>query len=410
MITNNPKKILFVCDRLPYPARRDGLSIRYLPIIKALAEYNEVTLLSITTDPDSEALGAMSKICNEVIILSPTEESKGTSYRKKFLWALKYLNPASTPNSHYFYESDLVAELIIHRMRGRQFDCVINIWQRYADVFPKIAAGLDVKLVVQDYIDSPVLIHKRSIGIGFITRMLYGIEMYKLKRWERRLVTAVDLSIYISDIDANANELLNENAMTKVVVIPNGIYKDDFNVRPNMAEEYSMGFIGNMSYQPNIDAVLYLINEIFLPLYEKDQSISCVIVGRNPGSAIVKLGCHPGVSVTGEVDNVPEYLAKMCIAVFPMISGGGVQNKVLDALFAGKPVITTTIGNEGIDASDGEELIICDNPVCAQNSITHLLYDTAFRNRLGEKGKHFVVNKFSWEQIIDRYARFVLRQ
>ena len=410
MITNTPKRILFVCDRLPYPARLDGLSIRYLPIIKALAEYNEVTLLSITTDPDSEALVAMSKICNDVIILSPTEQSRRTSYPKKIRWALKYLNPRSTPNSHYFYEADLVADLIIHRMRGRQFDCVINIWQRYADVFPRIAAGLDVKLVVQDYIDSPVLIHKRSMRNGFITGMLDVIEMYKLKRWERRLVAAVDISIYISEIDANANELLCDIPKEKVVVIPNGIYKDDFNIHPNMAEEYSIGFVGNMIYQPNIDAALYLYNEIFLPLYQKDPSISCVIVGRNPGPAIVKLGCHPGVTVTGEVDNVPEYLAKMCITVFPMISGGGVQNKVLDALFAGKPVITTTIGNEGIGANDGEELVICDTPVCARDAITHLLLDSTFRNRLRKKGKTFVVNKFSWEQIVDRYARLIFRQ
>jgi glycosyltransferase involved in cell wall biosynthesis len=328
---------------------------------------------------------------------------------KKLLWLFCYLNPFSTPNTLHRYESRDVADGIIQEVSGRSYDCVVYIWQKYAEVFPSLVKNIITKRAVIDLIDSPYLIHRRMRPHGVLQRVMYLVEGCKIKWWERRLAKSLDALVFIAEEDANA-ALIGKNA-EKAIIVSNGIYLDDCSVAIKEAEEmYDIGYVGNMSYQPNIDAALYLYEKIYLPLYELDSTITLKIVGREPVQAIKDLNVHPGVTVTGEVCSIPEHLKAMKIAVFPMVSGGGLQNKVLDAMYAGIPVVTSSIGNEGIDAINGVHILIADTPEAYLENIQNILKDETQRKELSLRGREFVASKFSWDKIIKRYLSQVIRE
>ena len=100
----------------------------------------------------------------------------------------------------------------------------------------------------------------------------------------------------------------------------------------------------------------------------------------------------------------------MKIVVFPMVSGGGLQNKVLDAMYAGIPVVTSSIGNEGIDAINGDQILIADTPEAYVENIQNLLKEETRREELSLRGREYVASKFSWDEIIKQYLSRVIRE
>jgi glycosyltransferase involved in cell wall biosynthesis len=261
--------------------------------------------------------------------------------------------------------------------------------------------------VLVDFIDSPSLVRKRWKNEVFRFDFLERYELWKTIRWEGEVIRRIDETIYISDVDSQTVP----DAFTpgkRRNVVPNGV---DFGSYTSGTIEGivspSIGFLGNMSYHPNVEATNWLFEEVFLPLKERVPGRSLVIIGRDPEESILKLRKCPGVTVTGTVENIWPYVNSVDLFLFPLWTGAGLKNKILESMFAGRPVITTSIGNEGINAVSGRDILVCHDPADFQEEILRLLNSPEDRRRMGDHARDFVRHGFSWPPILKAYEEIV---
>jgi glycosyltransferase involved in cell wall biosynthesis len=136
--------------------------------------------------------------------------------------------------------------------------------------------------------------------------------------------------------------------------------------------------------------------------------LSLVVVGRYPSPSILALGKHPGVIVTGAVDDIWPYIRAIDVFVFPLLRGAGLKNKILEAMYGGRPVVTTEIGQEGIDATPGENIVLCRTSEEFRKEVIRLLDSPAERDRMGNSARAFVKEKFCWPPILSAYEDLLL--
>jgi glycosyltransferase involved in cell wall biosynthesis len=241
------------------------------------------------------------------------------------------------------------------------------------------------------------------MSVGKMRTRLYS---WMMQSWEPRYAEQFDRCIAMSEADRYL--LTTANSRLKVDVIPNGVDAQMYQPLSFDGTQPALLFIGTMSYQPCIDAALYFVAEILPHITRAVPNVETWIVGRDPSPQVVQLNGN-GVHVTGRVDDVRPYYSRSTVCVVPLRAGGGTRLKILEAMALGRPVVSTTIGCEGLDVVDGEHLLIADNPEQFAEKIIHLLKDKAFYQSIVLNARQLVVDKYDWdviaEQLLDLYDK-----
>jgi hypothetical protein len=217
-------------------------------------------------------------------------------------------------------------------------------------------------------------------------RLLY-LEAAALRRLERRAVGAFDMIAVVSDADAR---LL---PTSKAIVAPNGWVPSDAPLPP--ATEPIAAFVALMGWAPNEDAALWLSRAIWPLVRARVPDAKLLLVGRDPSDA-VRGQARPGVEVTGTVPDVRPYLQRARIGLAPLRAGGGSRLKVLESLDAGRPVVATAKGIEGLDDLVGNGVVVADEPAQLAAAIAELLTDPARAESIGLEGRAAVADRHSW--------------
>jgi glycosyltransferase involved in cell wall biosynthesis len=211
----------------------------------------------------------------------------------------------------------------------------------------------------------------------------------------------------ISEIDGKYIETASGSSNKKISVISNMIEIPNFIKTDYNEAEKSLVFVGSMFYESNITAVDFFVNNVFDKVKAHFPDLKFYIVGSRPDPKVIKLGEKNGVIVTGFVDDVSEYFANPSIFVAPMLSGAGVQNKILQAMAAGCPVVTTTIGAEGIEGITEKEMIVCDDLQVMADKIVWLLnHDDERKAQAAAAGK-YVLENLSEETILEQFRNII---
>lgn len=184
-------------------------------------------------------------------------------------------------------------------------------------------------------------------------------------------------------------------------VVPNGVDVKRFAFRPRCepGRPPIVTFIGMLTYAPNADAAAYLVNEIGPPLRELVPEVEIRIVGRYPTAEVMALGDQPGVTVIPDVPNSVPYFHESDVMAVPLRAGSGTRLKILEALAAGRPVVTTSMGCEGLDVASGEHLIMADDPHEFAHRTAELLRDPGSAAAMVQAGRHLVEERYDWRQI-----------
>jgi glycosyltransferase involved in cell wall biosynthesis len=164
----------------------------------------------------------------------------------------------------------------------------------------------------------------------------------------------------------------------------------------------SVVFTGLMDHPPNIDAVVWFCRKILPALRAKRPGLRFKIVGARPDARVIELAGREGVEVTGEVADIRPYLAGSSALVVPLRSGGGTRLKILEAMAMGRPVISTTLGAEGLEVTPGDNLLIADSAERFAGQILTLLESPDMARRLGKAGRELVVAKYDWQFCLRR--------
>jgi len=242
-----------------------------------------------------------------------------------------------------------------------------------------------------------------------VVKKYMAMQAGRMRRFEENTFKSVAAATAVSNADAEVIRSINPDL--PVEVVDNGVdleYFRDYG-QPTADDAPGLVFTGSMDWRPNQDSVEYFVREI-LPLVRRTHpDIKTVLVGRNPPARILELGNHEGVTVTGTVDDVRPYIKRASLFIVPLRIGGGSRLKILEAMAMKKPVVSTSVGAEGLDVTDGRELLLADRPEDFAKQIDVLLSDAATAHQLGEAGRSLVERRYGWDALSTKLEQFMQR-
>jgi polysaccharide biosynthesis protein PslH len=222
-----------------------------------------------------------------------------------------------------------------------------------------------------------------AIAHGIFRDASLGLERTWLPRFSQVLATSLSDSAAALAIAPAA----------RIAVYPNSL---PWRPQPERADENVIVFSGNMEYHPNISAVRFFRQQVWPVLRRRWPALVWRLVGKNPAAVSRFLGGDPQIEATGEVEDAVRELARARVAVVPLLAGSGTRFKILEAWSAGLPVVSTTIGAEGLPGRDGEHLLIADGAEAFAAAVTLVLEDASLRRRLGQAGRQLFEQELTW--------------
>ncbi|MEI2689486.1 MAG: glycosyltransferase family 4 protein [Anaerolineae bacterium] len=191
-----------------------------------------------------------------------------------------------------------------------------------------------------------------------------------------------------------------------VEVVPNGVDVTYFIPQPAARDNKSVVYVGHYGYPPNADAAQYFVQAIWPLIRSRIPEAQFIAVGMQPPAG---LAGHPGVTVTGAVPDVRPYLADAAVVVAPLRVGGGTRIKIVEALAAGKAVVSTTLGAEGLDVVAGRDLLLADEPQTFAAAVADLLANPGLRADLGRNGRALVEQNYNWDCLAQKQEQIFIR-
>ncbi|MBM3149065.1 MAG: glycosyltransferase, partial [Chloroflexi bacterium] len=238
-----------------------------------------------------------------------------------------------------------------------------------------------------------------------LEKVLDLVEATKLQRYEQAKMPLYQACLACSEKDA---QLIRRDAPeVLMVVIPNGVDLSTFVPSRHLKSRCpTLLYVGAMDYYPNIDAVRFFFRTMYEPLRQAVVNLRVQVVGHTPPPEIRQLAELPGVEVTGSVPDVRPYYEQATVFIVPLRLGGGTRLKIVEAMAMGLPVVSTTIGAEGLDVRPGENILIADDAASFTNSVLRLLRDPDLRDRIAEGGQ-VLAHRYDWTILTRPYVDLV---
>jgi glycosyltransferase involved in cell wall biosynthesis len=392
------KKILVILPDVPFPPRKNGLALRYYPLLQHLAKKFELDLaVFLYGDQDSLPRGGELDACAHRIIPLRASTSSASVLRKLLIQWVRVL-PFGVPFSYYDYNADSITPQLRELLSGSTYDAVL--WVSVSHVLQACLPLLSGQRLLIDAVDSITL---HAIRNTSNTSPLRRLHTHKMLRWEAALIRHARKAFYISPVDL---QLIAPHvaAVTSLEVAPNGILLEDYSNARVELKSPCLGFLGNMSYRPNIDAV-HRLHALYASIKPEMPALTVCVIGRDPDPSLDAYAQDPDFVFTGTVDSVWPYVNAVDLFVMPMCKGAGQQNKLLEVMYAGRPVVSSSIANGGVQAIDGESVVIADDAESLRSAVLTLLQNVEQREKIGAQGARFVRDRYSWDQVAERFAR-----
>jgi len=395
------KSILFVFPVFPYPARLNGISVRYTPILEWLRDKYVLHADIVAGENDHiEDITPLKSLCTTVRVLK--RQKQQPSLALKISRRMSSLLSPKKPYLLQYHDEQTIKHFFSARLTPENDELAAVIWvsAAYLDIGIEVFGGTRILF---DAIDSIYLNRLRKTKQS----LLEYIDLWHLRQWEKGVPQRVHNTVFISPIDANAAS--KRAAEEQVEIIPNGVYLADIPQHIETVKNthvITLGFIGHMGYAPNIEAASRLA-WIFEQLHKIDDRYRLLIIGRDPAPEVLGLQTKT-ITVTGTVDNIWEYTRMVDYFVFPMLSGAGQQNKVLEAMYAEKPVICNATANSGIGAVGGVHLQLCETDQEFVDAIDGLTQNPQLVAELAREGCAFVMKNYAWATLLPKYEQLLL--
>ncbi len=404
-IQKNKKNILYLAHRIPYPPNK-GDKIRAFNEVKYLAESNIVDLICLADNPDDLKdiyKSALQQFCRRIKIFPLNV----TAAKIRGMIAL---GTGKTISEAWFYKREFQI-LFDRRVSQNRYDTIICFSSPMAEYIFNSAALKrlnNIPELIMDFcdLDSDKWI-QYSRKAFFPMNIVYALEGKRLLEYEKRINLFFNRSIFVSEGEKELFCSYFKEAQ-ELQVIPNGVDYQYFTPENTELEDKHINrqsnpapmlmFSGAMDYHANVDGVLWFCKDILPVIREAFPDIIFYIVGSNPTGDVQRLAQDKGVVVTGFVEDIREYYRASDICVIPLRMARGVQNKVLEAMSTGKPVVTTGIAIQGICALPGRDLISADDSKSFAQTVIELLNNREKMKTLGGNAREYVMAHHDWKK------------
>ena len=376
--------ILFVCHRFPFPPNRGG-KIRPFHMIRHLAQKHFVAVASLAhTDQElQEGLGLKS-YCQEVIA-----EVLPTSVR--WVQASRAV-PTRRPSSVTYFWSPQLYRRVQELCRRIQFDIVFVHCAFAAQYVIDLRAGFRV-LDFGDLDSAKWSDYSRHRA--WPLRFGYQLESRKLRAYEKELARQFDFCTFTTEGELEEFKALG--VPVPCAAIPNGVDAGYYSPRRGRCVDSAvLVFLGRMDYFPNVDGIVHFARNVLPSIRQRVPKAELRIVGTNPTQAVRELARLPGISVTGHVADVRPWLEDAALAVVPLRVARGTQNKILQCLALGIPVVATSQAAKGVQAVPGRDLLVADDSERLAELVVEALQSPELRERLAKAGRRQVETAHDW--------------
>ncbi len=380
--TDQRLKVLAIAPYCPYPPTHGG-AVRMWELLTRLAVRHEVHLAAMV-EREQE--------------LANVEELK-----RYFPRVHLRLRGRPDPAPHWWPASvaefkDESFERAIDRMCGEEdYDLVQVEYPILAHTLPRFGRA---KRVITE-IDVYHVSYRRAIAFAesFGRKVLSTYEWLRMFRYETEQADRADLLLAMSEVDAAA---CRDTTDTPTVVVPNGVDTARINFARRIEAPNELLFVGNFRHPPNVEGIRWFVKEVWPLVRDENWRARLLIVGGQPPPEVEMLVHDPTVTVAGFVPDLAPLYARAAVFVSPILRGSGTRLKILEAMAAGVPVVSTTLGAEGLAVRNDEHLLLADRPVDLARACLALLHNAGLRDRLAHAARDLVEREYAWDRIAER--------
>lgn len=390
-------RILWLKTELLHPVDKGG-KIRTYQMLKELKREHHITYLTLDDGQASnEAREKSDEYCHDLICVPHHQREKFTAG----FYADLALNVVSRlPYAIRKYQSAEMRRLVSEQ--AQHVDVVVCDFLAPAANMP---SGLTCPSVLfQHNVEAMIWQRHYEVQANPLKKIYLREQWRKMRSFERDACRGFNSVVAVSEEDRET--MRRDYAVENVYDIPTGVDIEFF--RPSNAvtvQDNNLVFTGSMDWLPNEDGIRYFTEQI-MPLIKKElPAVTLTVVGRNPYPGLVALSKNDNsIVVTGRVDDVRPYMEQAAAYVVPLRIGGGTRLKIFEAMAMEKPVISTSVGAEGLPVRDGMELLLADTPEAFASSVVRVLSDQVLASQLGEQAAAEVREKFSWATVAEAFA------
>ncbi|MEN6521694.1 MAG: glycosyltransferase family 4 protein [Armatimonadota bacterium] len=383
--------VLILVPKLPYPVM-DGDSVRHYNLIKRLSNDCNISLICYCDEKYSDVgIAEMEKYCKNIRAIPHKKRSK-LEWLKRF--ASSYIKGSpSTTAVHY---SPDMKHAVVSLLKEHKFDIVQiehTFMSEYIDDVKRFSSAHTI-LTVHNLEAINVRRKFKHQTWGHL-KVRHMIDTAVYPGFEKRAINSFNACVTVSELNAELIRPIRKD----VIVVENGVdiaLNSQLPVNPELCD---LVFIGGMDYLPNIDGATFMVESILPLIRQKMMETKLYIVGRNPVPEVMALGASDGVEIHADVPDVKPWYEKAAITVVPLRSGGGTRLKILESMALGVPVVSTSIGCEGLDVTDKENILIADTPSEFAECVCRLLQNPELRTQLSQNARSLVEHRYSWDAI-----------
>jgi glycosyltransferase involved in cell wall biosynthesis len=394
-------RILFLTQVFPYPLDA-GPKVRIYYVLRYLSQYHQVTLLSFVRNAQEEELAKHLMSFCEGVFTIPLLRSRGRD-----VWHLSRSLVNGQPFLIARDEIPAMSAKVQKLLNTCEFQAVHAdqlAMAQYAVNQRGVSKTLDEHNAVWTIVQRMWQHQKPGVR-----RWLQALEWHKLRRYETKVIREFDHIITVTGEDQRALQP-NTDSRPPITIIP--ICIDTEVIEPVDARTTAKHIIcvGGMFYPPNVDGVLWFAREVFPIVKRENAETEFFIVGARPDPRILRLAQDdPRIRVTGYVEDTTPFLRESAVFIVPLRAGGGMRVKILDAWARGVPIVSTTIGCEGISTKAEENILVADSPDAFAQAVSRILRDRSLGRYLAENGRQWVAAHYDWRtayrKLDEIYAR-----
>jgi sugar transferase (PEP-CTERM/EpsH1 system associated) len=386
--------ILFLTKEVPFPPD-NGHRNRSFHMLEGLAKKHSISLICFgNSQTDENRIEGIKQYCDSITIIPAKKQQNRLSFLfLAFSGILSFL-----PNAIKSRYSPEMKEKVEKLLQNDKIECVLcdSIYQAV-----HLSKQKRAKTILAEHNIESLIIYRYFLIERNLFKKLYAfLEWVKFRSFENKTWPIFDKCMVVSDPEKE--EISKRTVQRNIEIIPNGVDTNYFNFNNVKEKPLSLIYTGQMDWHPNIDAMDYFLRKIFPLIKAQIPDISFCILGHKPPKKIQILAERSHSIITGFVDDVRSYVAEASVFVVPLRIGSGTRLKILEAMSMGKPIVSTSIGCEGLEVTNGENIVIADEPALFANQVIKLLQDPVLRKKLGSAARRTVEEKYTWDKITEK--------
>jgi len=391
-------KLLWVKSDFLHPTTRGG-QIRTLETLRVLHQRHEVHYLGLTEDLQGEGVrraGEYSR--HSYAVEHRARDKRSIGFAVELLQGLVSPLPVAVAR----WKSEALRERLGTLLKQEKFDSVVCDFLFPAPHFDDLSGVT----LFQHNVEAQIWKRHAEHGATSLHRAYFRMQSQRMEVYEGQVCRDSRRVIAVSEADAGM--MRKQYGVQRVDAVATGVNLDYFAQSSKAEPRQDLVFVGSMDWMPNEDGMRWFVGEVW-PKIRKGRNCQLAIVGRNPGAEIQRMGeSGEGVTVTGTVPDVRPWLHGGRICIVPLRIGGGTRLKVYEAMAAGLPVVSTTVGAEGLDYSDGDNLRIADSAEDFAEACLELLADEDQRRRIADQARQLVRERYSWQAVTGRFEELLV--